>query len=200
MALIQCPDCASQVSDVAPSCPKCGRPIAPVPPAAVHVTTTAPGAPKKKGVSGLTTLVIFGLLGWFIYGMATSSSSSSSSSISTASDHGDGNTSAPKPIYATTANRLAAEYERNEVAADDAMKGKVVRVSGTIQAIDKDFMDNVVVNLATSNEFMPARMQMVDAEKSAAAHLSKGQTIDVECDQMSRVVGSPSGRNCRFVN
>lgn len=29
MALINCPDCGTEVSDAAPACPKCGRPIAP---------------------------------------------------------------------------------------------------------------------------------------------------------------------------
>jgi hypothetical protein len=28
MALINCPDCGTEVSDAAPACPKCGRPIA----------------------------------------------------------------------------------------------------------------------------------------------------------------------------
>ena len=32
MALIECPDCHSMVSDEAPACPKCGRPIAQVDP------------------------------------------------------------------------------------------------------------------------------------------------------------------------
>jgi len=31
MALINCPDCGTEVSDAAPACPKCGRPIASVP-------------------------------------------------------------------------------------------------------------------------------------------------------------------------
>jgi len=30
MALINCPECTSEISDKAPSCPKCGAPIAQV--------------------------------------------------------------------------------------------------------------------------------------------------------------------------
>jgi hypothetical protein len=106
---------------------------------------------------------------------------------------------ASKPVFKITASKLFTDYDRNEVAADEAMKGKVIRVSGRIQSIDKDFMDDVIVNLATPNEFMPARMEMVKAEKSAAAGLNKGQAVEIECERMTRLVGSPSGRKCSFV-
>ena len=57
MALIDCPDCGTQVSDMAAACPNCARPIAkntPVQPNPAPVATPPPVAPVASG----------GVLGW----------------------------------------------------------------------------------------------------------------------------------------
>jgi hypothetical protein len=109
-------------------------------------------------------------------------------------------TSTPaKEVYKTTASALFKDYDDNEVAADEKMKGKIIEVSGTVQSIDKDFTDSIIVRLKTSNEFLPAIMGIKDSEKSTALALKKGQKVVVTCAGMSRVVGAPSGRNCVFV-
>src|SRR5690242_5025937 len=63
MALIQCPDCGSSVSDAAPACPKCARPIA----AAAPMPRTAVPPQKKTGVSAGFTLLVLLALGSWIY-------------------------------------------------------------------------------------------------------------------------------------
>lgn len=98
--------------------------------------------------------------------------------------------------YKTTASQLYSAYEANEVAADEKMKGKPVEVSGVIQSIEKDFADNIILQLKTPNEFMPARMTLEDTEKQKAMALSKNTKITVLCKKMARMVGSPSGRDC----
>ena len=197
MALIRCPDCGSEVSDAAPACPKCGRPIAPPTPVNVTVGAAPVQKPAKK-TSGCAVVFLVAIVAFVIY---AASRGDTDTAVKESTSSGAASTPAadPKPVFSTTAQQLADDYERNEVAADDAMKGHIIHVSGRIQAIDKDFTDDVIVNLRTSNEFMPARMQMIDEEKPAAARLSKGQNVEVECDRMARVVGSPSGRNCHFV-
>ncbi|CAI0716224.1 OB-fold putative lipoprotein [Serratia quinivorans] len=110
-------------------------------------------------------------------------------------------TSTPaKEVYKTTATALFKDYDDNEVAADEKMKGKIIEVSGTVQSIDKDFTDSIIVRLKTSNEFLPAIMGVKDSEKSTALALKKGQKVVVTCASMSRMVGAPSGRNCIFAN
>lgn len=101
-------------------------------------------------------------------------------------------------IYKTTAEALADLYDENEVAADDKIGGRKVEVTGVVQSIDKDFTGSVVVLLQSGNEFMPARLGMEDTEKSKAASLRKGQTVSILCDKMMFLIGSPSGRSCRF--
>jgi len=153
--------------------------------------------PAKKN-SGCAPVILVAIIAFVVWAASRDDAPKPGSSTS-ASSAASRPAEAPKPVFATTAMQLFQDYDRNEVAADEAMKGHIVRVKGRIQAIDKDFTDDVIVNLQTPNEFMPARMQMIDEEKSAAAGLSKGQTVEVECERMSRVVGSPSGRKCHFV-
>lgn len=119
-------------------------------------------------------------------------SSDSSSSASQAE-------SAPqKEVFSTTARQLFKAYDENEVATDENMKGKLVAVKGIVQSIDKDFTDSIIISFQTDNQFMPARMEMDDSEKSAAIALKKGQQVTVICERMSRVIGAPSGRDCVF--
>ncbi|AKJ42848.1 hypothetical protein SOASR032_23880 [Pragia fontium] len=103
-----------------------------------------------------------------------------------------------KEVYSTTAKALFNDYDANEVALDEKLKGKIIEVKGIVQSIDKDFLDNIVIELRTSNEFMPAQMTMDDNQKSVASSLKKGQTVIITCKKMTRIMGSPSGDDCVF--
>ena len=103
-----------------------------------------------------------------------------------------------KPVYQTTARKLFNDYDENEVAVDEQLKGKLVAVTGIVQSIDKDFTDSIIINLKTDNQFMPARMDMKDSQKAAAIALKKGKQVVIVCEKMSRLIGAPSGRNCTF--
>ena len=105
----------------------------------------------------------------------------------------------PKEIVKINAGQLFSAYEDNEVATDEGFKGKLVQVSGTVQSIDKDAFDNIIINFKTSNQFMPAHMKMDDNEKAAAIAMKKGVKATVLCEKMSRIVGTPYGSGCRFV-
>lgn len=103
-----------------------------------------------------------------------------------------------KPVHQTTAQQLARDYHDNEVAADEKMKGKVIEVSGSVQSIDKSFTDTIVIALRTGNEFMAARMDMDDSEKNEAMTLKRGAKVVIRCERMARIMGSPSGSDCKF--
>lgn len=102
----------------------------------------------------------------------------------------------PTPDMKVTAVKLFQDYEANEVAADNVYKGKTLLVSGKVQSIDKDFMDNIVVHLTTPNEFMSALATVMDSEKAKAGKLTKGQTVSVLCSGGGRIIGSPVLRDC----
>lgn len=103
-----------------------------------------------------------------------------------------------KEVYRVSAAKLFKDYEENEVATDELMKGKLIAVTGTVQSIDKDFSNAIIIRLRTANQFMPASMEMQDSEKNTALMLKKGSQVEIVCQRMMRVIGTPSGRRCVF--
>lgn len=78
---------------------------------------------------------------------------------------------------------LVAEYENNEVSADNNFKGKTFYVEGVIEDIGKGLMDEIYITLkASSNSFRNVQCYIDDAD--LVAQLRKGQRITVygTCD------------------
>lgn len=190
MALIKCPDCGTDVSNAAPACPKCGRPIA-----------AAKSAPPQKKTSGcavvVLAIIILAAIG-AIFGHGDDSSSSASTGSSAPTTQAAPPT--PRKVTKVTADQLFNAYNNNEVATDEALKGTDVEVTGRVQEVAKDFTDSIVISLATSNEFMPARMNMEDSEKGQSIKLRPGNTVSIVCHDMHRIVGSPAGTKCVFAD
>ncbi|ASL48349.1 hypothetical protein bAD24_III13190 [Burkholderia sp. AD24] len=103
--------------------------------------------------------------------------------------------SAQPAINVTTATLFDA-YDNNEVAADQTYKGKTLAIAGTVQSIDKDAFDNIVVALRTKNEFMPVHAYLNKEHESLAASLHKGQKISWVCVGSGKIIGSPIIRDC----
>jgi len=202
MALIQCPDCGSSVSDAAPACPKCARPIA----AAAPMPRTAAPPQKKTGVSAGFTLLVLLALGSWIYYQATSSSASPGTDSSQASAPTVPAGTSPQPdaapvgpsTFVTTPGDLYRQYAANEVATDQSIGGRIVQFTAPVQAIDKDFTDSAVLKFSTGDEFGELQAVLDDSEKSAAAGLSQGELVTVRCKKMRRIMNSPMGDDCTF--
>ena len=124
-----------------------------------------------------------------------SDTSSNRESVSTSNSQ-----TTQKKIYTTTARDLFDAYDENEVATDAELKNKVIRVSGTLQSIDKDFTNKVVLRLETSNPFLPASMELSSGQESRAASLRKGSAVTIECGSIMRLVGTPYGKRCALIN
>ena len=106
----------------------------------------------------------------------------------------------PAEVFKITSTELFNAYEANEVATDENLKGKLIEVSGTVDSIDKDAFDNIVIHLRTPNQFMSTSLQVDESEKGKAIALNKGTKVSIRCDKMMRVMGSPAGRDCVFAS
>src|SRR5580692_11302117 len=71
---------------------------------------------------------------------------------------------------------LIADYKGNEVRGDAKWKGKLVRVSGIIGDIKKDFTDSAYVTIGTGAELSleDVHCQLADSQQGKAANLQKG--------------------------
>lgn len=100
------------------------------------------------------------------------------------------------PELEVDAVSLWKAYDANEVSADQTYRGKWLRVSGRVESIDKDFMDNIVLQLAGPRDFATVGATLKDSEKGTAAQLTKGQAVAVLCLGHGRLVGDPSLTDC----
>jgi len=203
MALINCPDCGTEVSDAAAVCPKCARPIAPagVP---VRSTPSTPPTSKKGAGAGSVLLVILLVGGWVYYQTTVSSTSSPDVSSTQTSDTLPSGAGSPpssakdRPAFVTTPAELYQAYNTNEVATDQAIGKRVIQFTAPVKSIDKDFTDSAVLAFSTGEEFSDLRATLKDSDKGAAALLAPGEVVTVRCASVRRIMDSPMGDDCTF--
>lgn len=145
---------------------------------------------KALGFTILGILLI-GVIGAIFGGKDSPSASSKESS-----EKGGVSVEARVPAVSVTASKLFSDYDSNEVSADMKYKGKLLSVSGTVQSIDKDAFDHIVIHLRSSNEFMPVLAYLDSSHEALAASLSKGQKVSWTCEGSGRLIGSPILKDC----
>jgi len=118
----------------------------------------------KKHIASLVGLVVFGIL----------------AVGSTDTDKDTQKVQSQAASYTVSANQLYSEYNSNEVAADAKYKGKVVIVSGTIQDIGKDIMDDAYIVIGGKGFLDGVQCTFTKGEQSSVARLSKGQQVTVK--------------------
>jgi hypothetical protein len=144
-------------------------------------------------VSGTTGFVLF-LVGIIFVGAIVSSGDPESSSSGYGSDSESG--TAATPEISVTASELYRDYDANEVAADSRYRGRRLAVSGTVEEIRKDFLDNTILDLDTPNRFSSVRAELDDSQTTMAESLSKGTLITVVCEGRGSTMGSPILDDC----
>lgn len=156
-----------------------------------HMMAAAEG--KKSRVPLTVSIVLISIIGgWFLL-----RNSGPAKNLSPMPD-ADSRPNAVLFAHKTTAETLFSDYESNEVATDETVKNFGAIVSGTVTEIRMDLSGSAVIGLKTRNQFMSAMMTMEDTEKDKAKYISKGDSVTVYCQRMSRFMGSPTGGKCVF--
>jgi len=102
-----------------------------------------------------------------------------------------------EPASMLTAPQLYAEYEANEVAADNRYKGKVVIVSGVVEDIGKDLLDNAYITMASGNMMFGVQCFFAESEEQSFGSLSKGQQVSVK-GRVGGKLGNVLLNDCSF--
>jgi hypothetical protein len=222
MAMIACKECGHQISDQAASCPSCGAPAArPSKPRRLRRAL-------YTILMTLAALWLVGATLWIVWTMRASNEPLSAASDQSADQPPAPNLPAPTsravpisesspsqpppseapvpvgataasgPIYQTTAEQLYQDYSANGVATQSRIGSSRIRVTGTVSAIDEDAEGRAVVELSTGTE-NSADMTLGTNQTAAAAQLVKGESVDIECDRMQRILAAPRGRDCALV-
>ena len=94
-----------------------------------------------------------------------------------------------------SSDQLYRAYDANEIGADQQYRDQILRVTGAVQSINKNILDDPYVVLWTPNEFMGTHCQFT-GDGAGLARVSKGDHISVRCRGAGKVVGSPILRDC----
>lgn len=101
----------------------------------------------------------------------------------------------PAEALKVTASEMAQAYADNEAAGDAKYKDKLLEISGTIEAIDKDIADATVVRLK-GKDFHSVMANLAESEEEKALALKKRGKIILKCTGAGEIMGSPVARNC----
>lgn len=185
-----------------PSAPS--APIAGLDGTSLQALTQNHSAQLKKGAKNFVFCLLVIAAIFVAYRSFTSSHPTETGSAipdsSTASTGIDNESSGSGLALQVTANQLYVEYHENEVLADSKYKGRRLRVSGVVGEIGKGLLDEAVLRLGTSNRFESVDAYLNSSENSAAAALSKGAIVTVQCEGGGMIVGSPVLKGCRIEN
>lgn len=172
MSLKPCLGCQTAVDTTAKTCPKCGRP-----------------SPTKKPTSKLVwgAVAFIALFGLYRLGSHPKIAERDGEAAPVAAED------TPLPV---SISELETAYNANEVSADNKYKGKRLALAGRVASIDKDFADNIKLNLASSSSFIGVPATLRDSEAGKAAALKKGQGVALVCTGSGFIMHTVTLRDC----
>ena len=218
MALIDCGECGRMASDQAAACPHCGAPVAPssVSPQLAYADLAV--APRLVGFwLGLGLFLLPMIFAWFLLRQGHCTRSRfigvawlvfTLMAVLGQQDKGVmSSTAAPnqptkvvqqaQPLPEYSAQQMAADYERNTVAADQRYKGKRFKVTGVGDSINTDLFGNPYVTLRGGvNQFMEPQFELDSAHRNYAAGLQQGMRISLACRGRGDVAKIPMSDEC----
>ena len=150
---------------------------------------------KKKFYKRWWFWVIVVIVIFWIIGAQGSPSNSGTAQTATTTQQ------APQvPAIQVTATQLISDYQANEVSADAKYKDKTVQVTGTIQNIGKDILDNPYVALSgNSSDLITSVQCMFDkSDEGQLATLSKDKKITLQ-GKVSGKLGNVLINGCSIV-
>ncbi|WP_186224605.1 OB-fold protein [Burkholderia gladioli] len=92
-------------------------------------------------------------------------------------------------------DRLIADYDANEVAADNKYKNHLLIVSGPVNEIKKDLEGRTYLNLDVQSHFLGVNATLNPKYVQLAASLVKGNTVSMVCVGDEKII-TPQLKNC----
>lgn len=108
----------------------------------------------------------------------------------------------PTPIaMKVDPNTLRTAYKTNQVSADQQYEGKLVEMTGVIDTIGKDILDEAYVTFQTDEQYALDKVQCMFNAKNEAQLVTfvPGQTITVQGTVSGVVILGPLVRDCKVV-
>jgi hypothetical protein len=200
---MHCVKCGTAIPDGAGFCPSCGTPVSSIAAPTDNASVDQPSSiPRKKGGPGclkiglgiLGGFVLLGVVGTLLPKPPVSDTKSVGSGASDSASSSEG---AQKLPLAVTVKELFGAYESNEASAQGYFGKHQLLVSGRVDKVALDFLNNPEILLRTSNEFMSAHAALAEDAKKEAGNYSPGDSIKLLCEDVSEVASIPMLEDCR---
>ncbi len=96
---------------------------------------------------------------------------------------------------------LRAAYSANQVSADQTYQGKLLEISGTVDTIGKDILDEAYITFETNDSYAFDKVQCMFrvTNEGELVNLSKGQIVTVQGTMSGVVISGPIVKNCRVI-
>ena len=193
---MHCVKCGTAIPESGSFCPKCGTQSgqvsdpAPTPEPATK-TKNGPGC-LKIGLGIFAVLIVLGVIG----NLLPKPQSDGAAPVISGSEVAEVQTELP---VAVTAKELFSAYEANEASAQGYFGNREFLVTGIVDKVALDFMDNPEVLLQTTNQFMSAHAALAEDAKESAGQYGPGDSVKLLCADVSEVASIPKiGRaSCR---
>ena len=196
-----CKYCGKEIADDAKFCPECGGQITgPTP-----LLQVDPNMPKKKksgcGTCGLIALgVLIAFIALIFFPIIFSGTNSETPQTESTQATTTPTTIATEPpVIDISPADLHSAYEENEVAADNQYKGKLVRITGTIDNIGKDILDEVYITIEAGNTFDSIQCYFENEEQiEKVATLKSGEEITLVGECTGLTITTVMMHNCEI--
>lgn len=95
-----------------------------------------------------------------------------------------------------TAAELATAYEGNEVAAQARYGNKTLIVTGIVEKVGLDIMDDPQISLDANDAFRSVTLSFDKSFSGKIGMINKGQTVTAKCNKISEVMSMPMLDDC----
>lgn len=216
MSLIVCPECGKEMSDAAISCPNCGKPNTVITQNKPNLNADITKNKRQTGfwlVSGIFFLPI--IFSWFslkkgystklrviaflwlvlylAYWSGFPHKPSDTSKIGY--DYVKETSTVSDGAIEVEGNSFYNEYMANPIKADEHYKGKLIKLTGRVDKIDREIFGEPYVTMAIDN-FKDIRLTFKKSEEAKVANLSKGESITVVGKCQGKLMTSVALNDC----
>ena len=139
---------------------------------------------KAKLALGSMALLVVGLALWSLWGTVRGGVPAA--------------TTRTAPQIAVSAEQLSADYRADAAAADARYKGRPLKVSGIVDGIDKNIVNNTYLTLRTPSMPMAVHAQLESSQAPRGAALARGDRVSLVCTGRGMTDGAPLVDECRF--
>lgn len=141
----------------------------------------SPVAKKKKNKGCGIAIGILAILAVFLIFIFAISDGDDADDANTAPKSSVSHTTTEEPVIEVSVEQILKEYEENEVAADNKYKGKKVAISGVVDSVSKDIIDDTYIKIDTGEKYeaFGAQCYIADTQFERVAELKPGDRITI---------------------